>query len=62
MIKKCKKTNKEIHNENEIIIPCDSTNLNDGFKIINDEIERKKYIEQGEIFAKIFLKYKNSNK
>jgi predicted acylesterase/phospholipase RssA len=58
MIKKCKKSKTIIQNENEIIIPCDSTNLNDGFNIINDEIERKKYIEQGEIFAKIFLKYK----
>lgn len=58
MIRNCKHRRETIEHDNEIIIPCDNINLNDGYQVLNNEVERKKYIEQGETFAKIFLKYK----
>lgn len=47
--------------ENEVVIPCNEMNFNDGYAAIMNQDERKKYIEQGEVFAKMFLTYKNSN-
>lgn len=48
--------------ENEVVIHCNEMNFNDGYAAIMNQDERKKYIEQGEVFAKMFLTYKNSNK
>lgn len=55
-----KETN-DIKHKNEIIIPCNEMNLTDANKVLNDEEERKQYIEQGEIYGKVFLSYKSNN-
>lgn len=53
------KETQDIKHNNEIIIPCNEMNLTDANKVLNNEEERKQYIEQGEIYGKIFLSYKS---
>ena len=46
---------------NEIIIPAVTMNITDARKIINDKSVREKMIDDGEKYAKLFLKYKSKN-
>ena len=45
----------------EIIIPAVTMNISDARKIINDKSVREKMIDDGEKYAKLFLKYKSKN-
>ena len=46
--------------ENEVVIPCIQTNLDDAYKTLMNEDERRRYIIEGEESAKAFLSYKKS--
>ena len=46
--------------ENEVVIPCIQTNLDDAYNTLINENERKRYITEGEECAKAFLSYKRS--
>jgi NTE family protein len=48
--------------ENEVLIPANELNINEGFEILNDEKKRNEYIEKGEMYGKIFLTYKSKHK
>ena len=44
---------------NEVIVPCDSMNMDIGAKIINDKSLRQTYINKGRECAKLFISYKS---
>jgi predicted acylesterase/phospholipase RssA len=46
---------------NEVIIPGTEINIEDAKKILSEEMERKKYIDAGKNYAKIYLNYKKTN-
>lgn len=49
----------DIHNE--VVLPCEEMNLSDGYQAFTDEDERIKYIEQGKVYAKMFVSYKEKH-
>ena len=55
-----KKENNSIYIENEIVIPCGSVNMNEGYKVVMESSKRKELITDGEKFAYVFLQYKNT--
>ena len=46
---------------NEVVLPCEEMNLTDGYQAFTDEDERIKYIEQGKIYAKMFVSYREKH-
>ena len=43
---------------NEVIIPGTEINMEDAKRILSNESERKKYIDAGKNYAKIYVNYK----
>jgi len=67
LYKKLIKMNRQIEEkcdseiENEVLIPAELLNINDGFDVLQNEKKRKEYIDKGELYGKIFLDYKKKD-
>jgi predicted acylesterase/phospholipase RssA len=46
---------------NELVIPSNPINMKEGYEVLICDEKRKKYIEDGENYAKLFLNYKQKN-
>jgi hypothetical protein len=60
LYKQMMKSSKDIDNptiKNELVIPCNSVNISEGYKVIMEPSKREEYINDGEKFASVFIKY-----
>lgn len=59
LAKHAKQTQQKLESllPNQIVIPCDELNLQDGYKVLNHQEEREKMISTGENYARLFMVY-----
>lgn len=61
MVKTVRNTNEKPKIQYEMLIPCEPINMKEGYNVLMNDESRKKYLEDGENYAKLFLRYKCQN-
>jgi hypothetical protein len=57
MIRTVRNNNNKPNIHNELVIPCNPISMKEGYDVLICDEKRKKYIEDGENYAKLFLNY-----